>query len=89
MDCRLCVVREAHVHVSDTRVALAQTPPDGFSFKPAQITGIDFALPAVKQNGQWWICTQELVELVWPRWKKKRLRLRPPEHENEPDQEQD
>jgi len=101
MDCRICVVSEPHVHVSDTRMALAENPPTDFTFKPAKITGIDFALPAVKQQGRWWICTQELVDMVWPLYKQKvterrrrisqevRLGIRPPEHEREPDQEQD
>ncbi len=98
MDCRICVLREPHVHVSDTRLEMAHVPPDGFAFKPPQITGIDFALPAVKQDGGWWICGMELVEMVWPRWKKKiierrrrvaeevRLGLRPPEDEADDEQ---
>jgi hypothetical protein len=71
MDCRICVLNEPHVHISETRLELAQVPPDGFAFHKNQVQGIDFALPAVKQEGSWWICTHELVELVWPRWKAK------------------
>jgi hypothetical protein len=99
VDCRICVLREAHVHVSDVRLELAHVPPDDFAFRPSQITGIDFALPAVKQAGTWWLCTQELVAMVWPRWKKKiagrrrrvteetDLGFGPPENQNEADEE--
>src|SRR5262245_52104136 len=70
MNCRMCLLPEAHVHedVGDT-VHLAHIPPKGFEFEPSKFTNIDFALPAVKQNGTWWICTAQFLEMVWPLWK--------------------
>lgn len=90
--CRLCRRPDSHVHESDTRVRAARLPPPGFIFKTKRITRIDFALPAVKQSGRWWILRHDQLDRIWPVYQRRRLLLgarHSPEDEQSPEEEQD
>ncbi len=91
MQCRICVLPEPHVHPSEESTALLCQPPADFNFKPERITGLCFAPAAIKQDGVWWAVSEELVTMVWPVFRKRRARsaFRPPEQEDERDEEDD
>jgi hypothetical protein len=89
--CRLCFRSDPHVHETDTRVRGAELPPAHFKLNIQRITRIDFALPAIKQGGKWWLVSHDVLDLVWPMLKQRaESRPRPsPEDQQEPDEEPD
>lgn len=73
IQCRLCRTSDPHVHENDERCKPALMAPIGFRFAPSRVSGIDFALPAIRLSGQWWIVSQRILEVAWMAFRRRRF----------------
>lgn len=83
--CRLCVLSDPHVHVSDSVVAAVHMfNKKRTKLKLRKIRNIDWTIPAINYAGTWHKVSIDFLEQVWPLVREQVMRSRPrPPHQDE------